>query len=296
MVFVLDGRYLAITALLTLAWQFGFFIPAALLKFDKVTDFAYGTNFFALALFTFFLAETFYARQIVITVLVSIWGIRLAGYLFYRIVKIGSDHRFDSTRENPIRFGIWFLGLQFPCIWAFSLPYILLNASTYDAPLNWRDYLGWALFAIGFLCESIADQQKFSFKNNPNNKNHWCDVGLWKLSRHPNYFGEIMLWWGIYSSSSSVFSGADWIVTLSPFLVTLLLMFGSGIPTTEKSTDQRFWANEEYQKWKANTPVLVPFVPGLFRGVAKVLFCCEWTKLYNYPPTEKAQLNEVVAT
>jgi len=292
MVFVLDDRYLAITAIITFGVQFGFYIPAALFKFDKVTDLAYGSNFVALALITFFLNGNYYPRQIVITVFVSIWGIRLAGYLFYRIIKIGEDHRFDGARENPFRFTIWFF-FQFVVIWAIALPFTLLNASVNNPSLAWNDYFGWALFVIGFICETIADQQKFLFKNDPENKNHWCDVGIWKLSRHPNYFGEIVLWWGIFASCASILNSWDWWVILGPIILTVILVFGSGIPTTEKSTDRRFWNQEEYQMWKKRTPVLIPFIPGVFQGVPKVIFCCEWGGLYNYPPKEVDETSKI---
>jgi len=294
MVFVIDDRYLVITAIITFVWQFGFYIPAALCKFDKVTDLAYGTNFVALAIITLFLKDTFYARQIVITIFVTIWGTRLAGYLFYRIIKIGQDHRFDGARENPFKFGIWFF-FQFVIIWMLALPYTLLNASSYNPNIAWNDILGWILFVVGFICETVADQQKFAFKNNPENKNHWCDVGIWKYSRHPNYFGEIILWWGIFASCASILSNWEWFVIIGTIFLTVTLVFATGIPTTEKSTDQRFWKNEDYQEWKNKTPVLVPFIPGIFRGFAKVLFCCEWAKLYNYPPKEvdeKGKLKE----
>jgi len=288
MVFVLDDRYLAITAIITFAWQFGFYIPAAVCKMDKVTDLAYGTNFVALALITFFLSEHFFARQIVITIFVSLWGFRLAGYLFYRIIKIGEDKRFDTIREAPIKFALWFF-FQFVVIWGIALCYTLLNASSKNPPISWNDWLGWSLFVIGFACESIADQQKFIFKNDPNNKDHWCDVGIWKLSRHPNYFGEIILWWGIFASCASIFNGWDWLVIIGPAGLTGILIFGSGVPTTEKSTDKRFWKLEEYQTWKRETPVLFPFFPGIFGGIPKQIFCCEWG-LYNYPP-ETVKLN-----
>jgi len=281
---VLDDRYLAITAIITFVWQFGFYIPAALCKFDKVTDLAYGTNFVVLAIITFFLKETFYPRQIVVTIFVCIWGIRLAGYLFYRIIKIGQDHRFDGARENPLKFGAWFF-LQFVTIWSFSLPFILLNASSANPSLAWNDYFGWVLFVIGFVCETIGDQQKFVYRNNPENKDHWCDVGIWKLSRHPNYFGEIVLWWGIFASCASILNTWDWFVILGPVFLTIILLFGSGVPTTEKSTDKRFWKLEEYQQWKKRTPVLIPFFPGVFGGVPKVIFCCEWG-FYSSPPKE----------
>jgi len=254
---------------------------------------AYGSNFVALALLTSFLGGSFYVRQIVVTVMVCMWGARLAGYLFMRIIKIGNDNRFDNVRENAFKFGVWFF-LQYVTIWAIALPYILLNAQTSEnPPLRANDWVGWVLFAIGLVSEAVGDHQKFVYKNNKANKDHWCDTGLWKYSRHPNYFGELCVWWGLFMSCASVITDYEWFTIGGPLYITVVLLFGSGIPTTEKSTDKRYWSRPEYQEYKQRTPVLIPFVPGVFGGVAKTLFCCEWP-LFNYPPKPEDEKQKIV--
>jgi steroid 5-alpha reductase family enzyme len=191
--------------------------------------------------------------------------------------------RFDGVRESWWKFLIWFL-FQFIVIWAIAVPYIILNSSQANVPLQANDYVGWVMFAIGFICESVADHQKFTYRRNSKNGNHWCDKGIWKFSRHPNYFGEIAVWWGIWISCASVFQTFEFFSVLSPILITIILMCGSGVPTTEKSADKRFGTSIEYQEYKRRTPVCVPFIPGVFGGVAKVIFCCEWP-LYQYAKT-----------
>jgi len=274
-VWVWDDRYLALSCLVTFAWQMFFYILAAVFKVDKFTDLCYGSNFAALALLTFFLNGSYYPRQIFVTAAMTLWGIRLAGFLFYRILHIGHDKRFDGVRDNPIKFFIWFL-FQFVVIWIVSLPFLILNSKDSNVPLQANDYVGWALFVIALVCESVGDHQKFTYRNDPKNKDHWCDVGLWKFSRHPNYFGEVLVWWSIFMTCATQLVDWEWFAVSSPIFMTIIMLFLSGIPTTEKATDERFWKNPEYVKWKKRTPVLIPFIPGVFTGAAKAIFCFEF--------------------
>jgi len=186
------------------------------------------------------------------------------------------------VRSNPLKFGIWFF-FQAVTVWVVHLPITILNSHDRNISLSVADFIGWGLWFIGLICETASDQQKFIYKNNPSHKDHWCDKGVWKYSRHPNYFGEICCWWGIFMSCAVIFLDLEWFSIISPLSITLLLMFGSGIPTTEKSTDLRFWENMEYQNYKKKTPILIPFFPGFCTGIPKMIFCCEW-KIYEYPP------------
>eukprot|EP01119_Soliformovum_irregulare_P019694 TRINITY_DN6296_c0_g1_i3.p1 TRINITY_DN6296_c0_g1~~TRINITY_DN6296_c0_g1_i3.p1 ORF type:complete len:295 (+),score=45.10 TRINITY_DN6296_c0_g1_i3:72-956(+) len=287
MIIIIDDGFLTICLIVSIVYQLLFYLPAAICKFDKVTDLAYGSNFVLVAILTLIFGETFFVRKIIATVAVSVWGLRLIGYLFYRITKIGRDERFDGTRDKPIRFFIWFM-LQFIGVWLISLPLILLNSSQINPHFQWNDYFGWTLWLIGFLFEVVGDQQKSSYRSDPTNKDHWCDVGLWRYSRHPNYFGEICCWWGIFATSASVLHTWQFFSVIGPAFITLLIMFGSGIPTTEKSTDRKYGKIPEYREWKRRTPVLIPFIPNLFGGVAKTLFCCEFG-IYNYAPETIAE-------
>jgi len=288
--FLLDAYYLSITALVTLGWQLSFALYATASKSDKVTDLCFGTNFAVLVILTLFLGQTFYVRQIVVTSLVVVWGLRLAGYLFYRINKIGKDKRFDEVRGHCVRFSIWFL-FQFISIWLMATPQVILNAEKSNPDIGALDIVGWSIWAIGFFFESVGDHQKFVFRSNPNNKAKWCDVGLWKLSRHPNYFGEICCWWGCFLSCASVLSSWRWFSIVGPVFITVCLLFLSGIPTTEKSSDTRCGSIPEYQEYKQRTPILIPFFPGIFSGTWKVIFCCEWG-IYSHNPEEGNMVEE----
>eukprot|EP01125_Pyxidicula_operculata_P020892 TRINITY_DN7856_c0_g1_i1.p1 TRINITY_DN7856_c0_g1~~TRINITY_DN7856_c0_g1_i1.p1 ORF type:complete len:230 (+),score=26.72 TRINITY_DN7856_c0_g1_i1:159-848(+) len=227
-IFVIDDNYVVLTLLICIGWNLLFYLFAAGFKMDKVTDFAYGTNFVLCVGISLGLNQTFYIRQIVNTVLVGVWGIRLAGYLLTRIIKIGEDKRFDEWRDKPLLF-LRFWVLQMVSVWLIILPEVFLNAKEYDVDLNWRDYLGWSMFGIGLFFEAVADHQKFTYRNNSSKSSHWCDVGLWKISRHPNYFGEVFLWYGLFTSCSSVFNGADWATILGPTYLWLIIMFVSGM-------------------------------------------------------------------
>jgi len=285
LVFPADANNLAICAIVTVAMQFSFFLVACTCKFDKVTDFAGGTNFVVLAVLTFFLAGTYQWRQILVTVCVVLWGLRLSGYLLYRIIKIGEDDRFDDKRSQPLKFAIFWI---FQAVWVFtvSLPVMFVNAppiEIYDE-YTAMDIIGATLFVIGLITEAISDQQKFSFRNNPENRGKWCQVGFWKISRHPNYFGEITLWIGIFLISTSICEGAQWAGILSPIFTASILLFLSGIPLLEKKSDEKHGLKEDYLEFKRKTSPLVP-LPTAFYGIlpsfVKCLLFCEWP-IYNY--------------
>ncbi|XP_064599257.1 uncharacterized protein LOC135465831 [Liolophura sinensis] len=291
-VFPWDENNLLICALVTIGMQFSFFLVACGCKFDKVTDFAGGTNFVVLAVLTFCLAQTYATRQIIVTIFVILWGFRLSGYLFYRIIKIGSDKRFDGTRENFCRFlGFW----VFQAVWVFtvSLPVIFINAPV-SAPiqptLTAADIVGIIVFALGLLCETVADFQKFFFRNNIENKGKWCDKGLWSISRHPNYFGEIFLWLGIFVMSVNVLTYGQWAAVLSPIFILTILLFLSGIPPLEKTADERYGQQPAYVEYKRRTAALIPFPPPVYAKLpqcVKCVVCCEFP-LYNHLDVESA--------
>lgn len=222
LVFEADTNNLAICAIVTVAMQFSFFLVACTCKFDKVTDFAGGTNFVVLGLLTFFLAETYQWRQIMVTVFITVWGLRLSGYLLYRIIKIGEDKRFDDKRENCLAFaGFWI----FQAFWVFtvSLPVIFVNApdsATFLTPSDaWtpQDIIGAILFVTGLLIETFADFQKFGFRNDPANKGKWCMESvspsqlLWgnhHLDRNVHHQHQYMCGWEVgRSSQSSIYHG-----------------------------------------------------------------------------------------
>lgn len=237
--------------------QIIFFIYAALFKTDKVTDLSYGLTFILVTLFALFQNQTYFTYQLIVTSLITLWGIRLAGYLFIRIIKTKRDKRFDGIRENFFKFAqFWFF--QAIAVWAISLPSTYLHSLKVDFQLNTVMILGILIWLVGIITETIADAQKFKFKNNSKNKGKWIESGIWKYSRHPNYFGEMLCWWGIFIISIPFQSGLSWLTITGPVFITYILLFATGIPTLEKKYNQRYKDNKDYQKYKKETNLLIP--------------------------------------
>ena len=199
-VHALDNYYLAITFLITVAYQLVAFALAFTFKFDKLTDFAGGTNFIWLAVITLSFSSQNHsvdARQIVVSLFMIVWAARLAGFLLFRIIKTGKDDRFDGTRDKFFPF-LGFFVFQMVWCWTTSLPVTVLNSpnvTQFPQPAfgTGRDIAGVILYAIGLTIESASDVQKYLFKQRQTDKGAVCDVGFFYLSRHPNYFGEILI-------------------------------------------------------------------------------------------------------
>lgn len=233
-----------------LAIQIVFFVIAATRKTDKVTDLAYGLTFAVVAVYLYLTTRT--SQALLIACVVGVWGLRLSGYLFIRILKTGTDKRFDEIRDNWRKFAKFWL-LQAISIWVISLNFIYFSSFGQAYSI-----LGILIFALGLALESLADMQKFAFKSLPENKNKWANVGLWKYSRHPNYFGEMLVWWGIYIFTLPSLSGISYLLAISPTFITVLLLFVTGVPTIERKYDARFGGQREYQLYKKTTNLLVP--------------------------------------
>lgn len=287
---VLDSRLLALTALVTLGYQFVFGAIAYALKFDKLTDFAGGTNFLVLAVLTFCVGAlpAPSERQIVLSALVVLWALRLAGFLFYRIILWGEDRRFDDKRDKLARVLV-FWSLQALWVWTVSLPVTVLNASSRSVGLGVTDFVGWAMFVFGLTFEAVADQQKLKFKQTEASNGRWTDVGVWKWTRHPNYFGEMILWTGAFVSACRVFVGVDWIAALGPVFIILLLLFVSGIPLLEQSADKKHAGKDEYRTYKNRTSVLFPIPPSVYAGLPEGL---KKTLLLDFPLYNSSKLLE----
>jgi len=174
----------------------------------------------------------------------------------------------------------------------------VVNGSDHNPNINVADIVGWVLWTIGLVIEAIGDQQKLNLKKNPATKGRWCDVGVWRWSRHPNYFGEIALWWGIFISSTPVLKGGQWAVIASPIFITLLLLFLSGMPLLEESADKKHGSNPEYRTYKNETSPLIPLPPALYGRLPswfKLVFLLE-LPIYNKkmePAEDRLQSNLV---
>lgn len=201
-------------------------------------------------------------RQKVLTILGCIWSARLGWFLFSRIARNnGHDIRFIKLKSNIFTFlQVWTIQGVWVFLTLLSILYVNQAQDLYS--LTFGNYFGILLWLLGFGIESIADLQKRWFRENPVNKNMWISTGLWSISRHPNYFGEILLWLGISFISIQNFKWPKTILIslISPLFVAFLLIFVSGIQMLEKHADERFGNQEDYKKYKASTPVLIPFI------------------------------------
>ena len=288
--------------------QLSFFAIAYGCSFDKVTDFAGGMNFTVLAVLTLFNGGGMTTRQWVTTLLVCISRTQLALLLLHRVLKRGHDARFDEMRAQFFAFlGFWIFQIMW--VYVVSAPLIYLNCeAAYDPALGATDYVGWILTALGFVLQVSADLQKMQFRNNKENRGRVCDAGLWSVTRHPNYFGEMLIWWGVFVSASAVFDAdstrVGYATIVSPVFTMLILLFLSGMPTAEGPALKRFYTTEEsserFGRYFRRTPPIVPFVPQWYEAMPvclKRVFCCEF-KMYEYPhahgasPRQESELSE----
>jgi len=195
--------------------------------------------------------------SLVLSLLISIWTLRLGIFLFYRVLKVGEDIRFKDVKNNALKFFVWF---SISSLWVSLTTMAAMNVITSK---NYNQdhtllYIGTIIWIIGFLFEIISDYQKIKFKNNALNKNKFINSGLWSISRHPNYFGEIILWIGIYIITLPSTSGLEYLGIISPLFVIVLLNKVSGINLLEASADKKWGSSKEYQKYKKITPKLIP--------------------------------------
>ena len=196
-------------------------------------------------------------RSILLLVLVIIWALRLGIFLFRRIQKAKKDDRFDEIKPSFIRFlNVWTIqGLWVTLTMAAALVAI---TTTCRKELDLFALIGFLVWAFGFAIEVVADSQKSRFSANPDNKGKFIQTGLWSRSRHPNYFGEIILWFGVAVIALPVLQGWQWVALISPIFVILLLTRVSGIPLLEKKADKKWGGHGDYEAYKKRTNVLIP--------------------------------------
>lgn len=233
------------------------FIPAFLSQSEKFYDLCGSVTYISVILIAVVLSPGIDARAALIAALVVIWAIRLGIFLFMRIRRAGKDDRFDALKPSFIRFlNVWIMqGLWVTFTAAAALAAI---SSTLRKPIDAITAIGFMLWLCGFLFEVVADAQKRRFSKDPANRGRFIHTGLWSLSRHPNYFGEIMLWVGIAVIAAPVLRGWQWLTLLSPLFVYVLLTRISGIPLLEKKAEQKWGGQEAYETYKKKTPVLIP--------------------------------------
>jgi steroid 5-alpha reductase family enzyme len=245
--------------LIALALNGAFFAVAAIRRTDAVTDLSYSLSFAVLAIVLPFLGAR-EPLQLVASLLVLIWAVRLGGYLLGRILRIKVDHRFDEMRDNPLRFARFWL-LQAISVAVIMLPVsYLLGRDTAPGFGLWA-IAGVVVWFVGLVIEAVADAQKSAFKGKSENRERFITSGLWKYSRHPNYFGEILVWWGLFVFAVPFLHGPAFAVVIGPVFITLLLLFVSGIPLLERSAEAKYGDDPAYREYTRRTSILVPIPP-----------------------------------
>lgn len=234
------------------------FILSYSFRSDLITGFFYALSIAVMALYGFMSSDKSTVRILVLGLIVF-WAWRLSSYLVTRAKAWGNDRRFDGLRDNFLKFGIFWL-FQSMVAWLVVQPAVLFFAADKTVSLTVAVAIGALLTVFGVLFEAIADRQKFQHVSA--DKSGWPDKGLWKYSRHPNYFGEIMVWAGIYVM---VIGWLDkpfsYLAAMGPLTVIILLLFISGLPLIEGSADRRHGKDKKYLKYRESTSILIPMPP-----------------------------------
>jgi len=248
-------------AVICIGMQWIAWIPASFGKTERFYDLTGGLTYLTVVAFSLWAgsqSEPPSVRELIVSLLVVIWSLRLSSFLYLRIHRTGKDGRFDLLKTSPIRFLVpWTL----QGLWVFltMIVVIVINSQEYSGtPLGIWDGIGLSIWILGFGIEAIADKQKTVFNTEPNNQGKWIDSGLWSYSRHPNYLGEILLWTGIAFFGISCFTGLERVAWVSPLFIYLLLTKVSGIPILDKRSLEKWGDDPEYQKYRENTPALIP--------------------------------------
>ena len=248
-------------AVICIGMQWVAWIPASMAKTERFYDITGGSTYLAVVGFSLWAgsqSEGPSLRELIVSLLVVIWALRLSSFLYFRIHRTGKDGRFDRLKTSPIRFLVpWTI----QGLWVFltMIVVIVINSQADSAPaLGIWDAVGLSIWLLGFGIEVVADNQKTAFNKEPNNQGKWIDSGLWSYSRHPNYLGEILLWTGIACFGISCFTGLERFAWISPIFIYLLLTKLSGIPILDKRALEKWSDDIEYQKYRDNTPALFP--------------------------------------
>ena len=233
------------------------FIISLVAKRNDVADIGWGLGFVILSWASFFLSD-FSVRALLVNSLVTIWGGRLAWHVYMRNRRKPEDERYQTWRREWNHFHIRsffqvFL-LQGLLLFLIVSPVIWINLSSITN-VFWIDVVGLSIWCVGFFFESVGDHQLKVFLSNPANKGKVMDQGLWRYTRHPNYFGEVTMWWGIFLMALAIPFGIFTIVC--PLTITILILFVSGVPLLEK----KYAGRPEYEAYKKRTSIFIPMHP-----------------------------------
>ncbi|MDA9050054.1 DUF1295 domain-containing protein [Pseudomonadales bacterium] len=250
----------ALCAVIAFAVQWVVFIPSYLYQTEHFYDLTGGITYLSLIALVVIANPYLDWRGGLIALMVGIWAIRLSTFLFSRVRADGFDRRFTRMKTLPMQFLMtWTL----QGLWVFVTLSAGLAAMTSiaQAPLGIFALVGTSLWLLGFVIEVVADAQKRQFRRNPEAGGRFITTGLWAWSRHPNYFGEIILWVGVALVALPALSGWQLATLISPIFVFVLLNYVSGVRMLEASANKRWGSDPEYQAYKSRTSVLIPLPP-----------------------------------
>jgi len=245
-----------VVAMMIMGW-----VISLIFRNVTVVDSLWGLGFVLIAWATLALSDGYMVRRVLMAAMVTLWGVRLSIYLSWRNWGKGEDPRYGRWREES-GDKFWIVSLfkvfilQAVFMWCISLAPQFAQISPTPAHLTWFDALGVLVWTAGFLFESIGDWQLARFKAKAENKGRIMDQGLWAYSRHPNYFGEFLVWWGIYMVTLA--TPGSWWTIVSPVLVSVVLLKMTGIPLTEKTITSTRPGYREYAK---RTNAFFPWFP-----------------------------------
>lgn len=247
--------YLCVTLAFLINWLA--FIPAFMKQTEKFYDLTGSLTYLSLTGLSLYLSKDLNLLTYLLAGMVIVWSLRLGTFLFARIHRDGKDDRFDAIKPNFFRFlNAW--SIQALWVVLTAAPVFVAITTTERQEFSVFTYVGLLLWMVGFSIEVIADQQKTNFKKDASNKGKFINTGLWAKSRHPNYFGEILLWTGVAVIVFPLLQGWQYAVLISPVFVTLLLTKVSGLPMLEAKADKKWGGQENYEIYKKSTPILIP--------------------------------------
>lgn len=251
--------YYLILLLVLFLYMTGWFCISLIKKRNDVADIAWGIGFILISWASFILSETFSLPGLAVTLLVTIWGTRLSWHIYKRNVGKPEDYRYQIWREQ---WGTWFylrsylqvFLLQGLFLGIIVSPVVFVNHYA-SGTFTLFDAVGFIIWVVGFIFESVSDAQLSRFIKNAANKGSIMKDGLWKYSRHPNYFGEVLQWWGLWFYALSVPFG--WVTIIGPLTITFLILKVSGIPLLEKKMEM----NPLFEEYKKKTSIFFPLPP-----------------------------------
>lgn len=235
------------------------FLLALFLKKNDIVDIAWGMGFIFITVLSLLLIPGLHFRRILVSGFVIIWGLRLAVYIYLRNRGRQEDFRYAQWKKDwgkhwIIRSYLQVFVLQGFFMLTIAYPLFLLAQNQSDA-FSYLDMIGIVLWLTGFFFEAVGDAQMRRFKQDTSNQGKIMDKGLWRYTRHPNYFGEATMWWGIYAITLNMTYG--WMAVLSPLIITFLLLKVSGVPMLEK----KYASNPAYREYIRKTSAFLPMLP-----------------------------------